>query len=96
MAWFIVFASTVFALYFWRQFQRYKAEKNSPLAAQNLGMRFIGQALVLEQSIEENSGQIWLGNRSWKVRGPNLPAGSRVRVTGVDGTILLVDKAPAS
>jgi membrane protein implicated in regulation of membrane protease activity len=51
--------------------------------------------LVLEQPIQGNSGQIYLGNREWRVRGPNLPVGSRVRITGVDGSILLVDGKPA-
>jgi inner membrane protein len=92
MVWFTVFATTVFGCYFWRQYRRYQAEQNSPLAAHNQGMRFIGQALVLEQAIEGQSGKIWLGNRHWPVRGPNLPVGSRVRVTGVDGTVLLVDR----
>jgi inner membrane protein len=92
MTWFIVFATTVFAFYFWRQYRLHQAEQNSPLAARNQGMRFIGQGLVLEQAIEENVGKIWLGNRHWSVRGPNLPAGARVRVTGVDGTVLLIDR----
>jgi membrane protein implicated in regulation of membrane protease activity len=35
-----------------------------------------------------------LGNRRWTLRGPNVPAGARVRVTGVDGTVLIVDRLP--
>jgi len=35
-----------------------------------------------------------LGNRRWALRGPTVPAGSRVRVTGVDGTVLIVDRLP--
>jgi membrane protein implicated in regulation of membrane protease activity len=36
-----------------------------------------------------------LGNRRWALRGPNVPAGSRVRVTGVDGAVLIVDRLPS-
>jgi membrane protein implicated in regulation of membrane protease activity len=54
-------------------------------------LRHIGQSLVLEQPIQNNAGRIFLGNRQWDVRGPNLPIGARVRVTGVDGSVLLVD-----
>jgi membrane protein implicated in regulation of membrane protease activity len=92
MTWFVVFAVAVLALYFWLQYRAHQAEQNSPLAEHKLGMRFIGQSLVLEQPIQNNAGRIYLGNREWQVRGPNLPIGSRVRVTGVDGSILLVDR----
>jgi membrane protein implicated in regulation of membrane protease activity len=92
MIWFVIFAVSVFALYFWRQYRAHQDEQNSPLADHRLGVRFIGQSLVLEQAIQNNAGKIFLGNRQWQVRGPNLPIGSRVRVTGVDGSILLVDR----
>ena len=94
MTWFSfsIFAATAFAWYWWREHRRRQAELNSPLAEHRQGMRFIGQSLVLEQPISNNSGRIFIGNRQWQVRGPNLPIGSRVRVTGVDGTVLLVDR----
>ena len=95
MTWFAIFAVTVFAAYFWRLHYLRQKELNSPLADHRQGMRFIGQSLVLEQPIANNSGRIFLGKREWQVRGPNLPIGARVRVTGVDGTILLVDRTAA-
>ncbi len=93
MTWFVIFAGTVFAWYFWRQYRAHQDEQNSPLADHRLGVRFIGQSLVLEQPIQNNAGKIYLGNREWQVRGPNLPIGSRVRVMGVDGSVLLVDRS---
>jgi len=92
MIWFVIFATAVFAWYFWREYRKRQDELNSPLAEHRSGMRYIGQSLVLEQPIENNSGHIFLGKRQWEVRGPNLPIGSRVRVTGVDGSILLVGR----
>jgi membrane protein implicated in regulation of membrane protease activity len=95
MTWFIIFAISVFALYFWIQYRKRQAELDSPLAAHRVGMKFIGQQLVLEKPIQGNAGRVWLGNREWPIRGPNLPVGARVRVTGVDGSILLVDRMAA-
>jgi inner membrane protein len=94
MTWlsFSIFAGIAFAWYFWREHRKRQAELNSPLAEHRQGMRYIGQSLVLEQPIQNNSGRIFLGKREWQVRGPNLPIGSRVRVMGVDGSILLVDR----
>lgn len=95
MTWFLIFAAVVFALYFWRQYRARQRELNSPLASHRSGHSHIGVVVVLEQGLENGSGRIRLGNREWTVRGPNLPAGAKARVTGVDGTILLVDRVAA-
>ena len=50
---------------------------------------------MLEQGLQNGTGRIRLGNRDWAIRGPNLPAGAKARVTGVDGTVLLVDRVAA-
>lgn len=95
MTWFLIFASTVFAFYFWRQYRARQIELASPTADHRLGLKHIGQAVVLQQPLQNGSGTVRLGNRDWVVRGPNLPAGAKVRVTGVDGTVLLVDRMAA-
>jgi len=92
MTWFLIFATVVLCSYFWLQYRSRQRELRSPTAAHRLGAKHIGQALVLEAPINNGTGIIRLGNRQWEVRGPNLPAGARVRVTGVDGTILLIDR----
>lgn len=95
MTWFLIFASTVFGLYFWMQYRSRQRELQRPTAEHRSGMRYIGEALTLQAPIQNGTGRVRLGNRDWDVRGPNLPVGSRVRVTGVDGTILLVDRSAA-
>jgi len=42
----------------------------------------------------DGDGSVKLGTRRWRLRGPTVPAGTRVRVTGVDGTVLIVDRLP--
>ena len=95
MIWFVLFAGSVFALYFWRQHRQRQRELDSPLADHRLGHSHIGQVVVLEQGLQNGTGQIRLGNRDWRIRGPNLPAGAKARVTGVDGTVLLIDRIAA-
>jgi membrane protein implicated in regulation of membrane protease activity len=95
MSWFVLFAASVFGLYFWRQYRERQMELNSPLADHRLGLRYIGEIVTLEQGLPGGTGSIRLGNRDWSVRGPSLPAGSKVRVIGVDGTVLLVDRVAA-
>jgi membrane protein implicated in regulation of membrane protease activity len=95
MIWFLIFAATVFSLYFWRQYRQQQRELNSPLATHRSGHSHIGQVVVLDQGLRNGTGSIRLGNRDWPIRGPNLPPGAKARVTGVDGTVLLVDKVAA-
>jgi membrane protein implicated in regulation of membrane protease activity len=54
------------------------------------GQQYVGSELVLIEAIEQGSGKAKLGDGVWKVSGPELPAGARVRVTGANGTILTV------
>ena len=95
MIWFILFAITVFGIYFWLQYRQRRRELMSPLAAYRSGHSHIGQVLVLERGLRNGTGSIRIGNRDWSVRGPNLPAGAKARVTGVDGTVLLIDRVAA-
>jgi inner membrane protein len=95
MTWFLIFAGTVFALYFWRQHRQKQRELNSPLASHRSGHSHIGQVIVLEHGLPNGVGRVRLGNREWPIRGPNLPVGAKARVTGVDGTVLLVDRIAA-
>jgi inner membrane protein len=75
-------------------FRSYR-KRNPPAVAEqpNLNQRghqYIGSELVLVEAIEQGAGKARLGDGVWKVSGPELPAGARVRVTGVNGTILTV------
>ena len=54
------------------------------------GVQYVGSELVLVEPIEQGAGKARVGDGVWKVSGPELPAGARVRVTGVNGTILIV------
>ena len=53
----------------------------------------IGTRTTLEQAMSNGRGRARLGDTTWPVSGPDLPAGSAVTVVGVDGTRLLVEPA---
>ena len=58
---------------------------NDPLS------RFIGREAVLDEAIESGVGRVKLGDTTWRVQGPDMPAGTRVRVTGKNESALLVE-----
>lgn len=57
------------------------------------GESLIGRTATLEEPISEGRGRIRLDDTWWVVNGPDLPAGTRVRVTASAGRELHVDKA---
>ncbi|NOZ33301.1 MAG: NfeD family protein [Alphaproteobacteria bacterium] len=57
--------------------------------------RFIGQVHALEVAIEDGAGKLRIGDSTWRVTGPNLPVGTRVRVIGADAATLKVEPVEA-
>jgi inner membrane protein len=53
--------------------------------------RLIGREGVLDAPLADGQGRLRLDDTVWRVTGPDVAAGTRVRVTGVEGTRLLVD-----
>jgi len=51
----------------------------------------IGQSLRLETAIVDGIGRVRVNDSSWRVSGPDMPAGERVRVIGMDGATLEVE-----
>ena len=53
----------------------------------------IGRVVPLDQPIVAGRGRIKIGDAFWIVEGPDLPAGTPVRVVGTDGVNLHVELA---
>ena len=51
----------------------------------------IGRILPLERAIEGGRGRVKIGDAFWDVAGPAMPAGTVVKIVGVDGMTLLVE-----
>lgn len=56
---------------------------------------FVGTTHTLSSPILDGQGRLKLGDSTWKVVGPDLPTGARVRIVGVDGIALKVEKIEA-
>ena len=55
--------------------------------------RLVGGSHVLAQPIVDGQGRIRIDDTNWRVTGPDLPSGTRVRIVGADGSVLAVEKA---
>jgi membrane protein implicated in regulation of membrane protease activity len=68
-------------------------EQVSDQSSLNLrGHQYVGRTFTLEQPIVEGRGRLRVGDSLWSAEGPDLAAGNRVRVTGIKGTVLVVER----
>ena len=58
------------------------------------GAQLVGRTATLDEAIRDGAGRARIGDTVWRVEGPDLPAGSRVRVVGSRGAALSVVADP--
>ena len=54
--------------------------------------QLVGRTATLAEPIAEGRGRIKLGDTQWRVSGPDLPVGAKVKVVSTDGSELSVEK----
>jgi membrane protein implicated in regulation of membrane protease activity len=57
--------------------------------------RLIGEVVTVVEPISDHGGRVRVGDGEWPARGPDLPAGVRVRIVGANGATLRVEPLPA-
>jgi membrane protein implicated in regulation of membrane protease activity len=55
------------------------------------GARTVGETVVVTQAIDGGQGRVKLGDSEWLAKGADAPAGTRLRVVGHDGVVLVVE-----
>ncbi len=77
----------------WRWFQRMRPVVTDHPDLNRRGSHYVGRRFCLVTPIVNGRGRIEVGDSSWTVAGPELPAGQIVEVTGAEGTVLTVRAA---
>jgi len=57
------------------------------------GEQYIGRVFTLEEPIVNRHGKIRVDDSTWKIEGDDCRPGTNVRVVGVDGVVLKVERA---
>lgn len=55
------------------------------------GGRLVGEVVVVTTGIDSGRGRVRYGDSEWLAKGPDAEPGTRMRVAGHDGTVLLVE-----
>lgn len=84
-------ASSILSLYAWRQSKFFRDPPAAEPELNNRLLNHIGKRYVLNEPIVQGRGSLRIGDSTWRVRGADLPVGTKVEVVGVEGIILLVE-----
>lgn len=84
-------AASLLSLFAWRKSKFFRGPASTEPELNNRLLSQIGKKYILSEPIVQGSGSMRIGDSSWRVRGADLPAGTRVEVVGVEGIILLVE-----
>lgn len=67
-------------------------ESDDPLL-NDRAARLVGEMVTVVEAIDGGQGRVKVGDSVWNARGPDAPVGTRVRVTGSNGSALTVEAA---
>jgi hypothetical protein len=71
-------------------FKRHPIQSDQPHLNRR-GEQYVRRVFTLSEAIVNGEGKVQVDDSTWKVQGPDCPAGSKVRVSGVDGVVLIVE-----
>jgi membrane protein implicated in regulation of membrane protease activity len=83
----------VVSIFLWLTLLRSRGNRTDRPLLNQRAERHVGEEMVLTEPISDGFGRVPIGDTLWRVAGPNLPAGRRVRVIGHDGPVLKVEAA---
>ncbi|WP_312631084.1 NfeD family protein [Pantoea piersonii] len=80
---------TLVCVYLWYRWIRHRERHQQPNSLNQRGNQLIGTHLTLDAPLINGIGHVKLGDSSWRVQADqDLPAGTHVIVTGVEGITL--------
>lgn len=89
----IAFAIVSFVTVFF--VRRYAHPENAESDEPDLNIRgaqYLGRTVIVAAQIKDGRGKVRVGDTLWPAQGEDIPVGARVKVTGVNGTVLVVER----
>ena len=85
--------ASIFAVLAWRKNRETRPVTTDQPNLNRRGQQYVGRVFSLDAPIKNGVGKVIVDDSTWKVKGPDLSAGTSVRVTGVEGVIFTVEVA---
>jgi hypothetical protein len=82
---------SVFTVYAGKKFLKDNPIESDDPKLNDRGARLTGEIVTVVEAIADGRGRVKVGDTEWNARGADAASGARVRVTGADGAVLLVE-----
>jgi membrane protein implicated in regulation of membrane protease activity len=90
----VLFAITsIVSVLAWRKYRESRPITTDQPNLNRRGQQYVGRIFSLTQPISNGVGKVIVDDSTWKVKGPDLPIGTHIKVTGVDGVVFQVESA---
>jgi len=80
----------VVSILVYRRWFRGRGRTSDKPALNRRGLALVGRVVPLQTAIVDGRGRVQIADAFWDVEGPDLPAGTHVRVLAADGMVLKV------
>jgi len=89
---FMIFAIfSIVSIALWRRFAKTSSEASDHPTLNRRGEQYVGRTFTLLEPIVNGMGKIKVDDSTWKISGEDCEAGTRVKITGIDGTIFKIE-----
>jgi len=91
----VVFAVlAILAVFTGRRYLRANPVEPADPLMNDRGGRLVGETVVVTHAIDGGTGRVRQGDGEWLARGPDAEPGTRMRGSGHDGAVLIVEPLP--
>ena len=84
---------SIVAVMAWRKYREVRPAESDQPNLNRRGQQYVGRIFTLDRPIKNGVGKVTVDDSTWRVKGPDLPAGTNVRVDGIDGVVFVVEPA---
>jgi membrane protein implicated in regulation of membrane protease activity len=74
-----------------RRYFRANLIKSDDPGMNDRGARLVGETVVVTHAIDGGTGRVRQGDSEWLAKGPDAEPGTKMRVAGHEGTVLVVE-----
>jgi membrane protein implicated in regulation of membrane protease activity len=86
----LVSVLSIISVLAWRKYREARPATSDQPNLNRRGRQYIGRVFTLDQPIENGVGKVTVDDSTWRVKGPDLPAGTHVRVEDIDGVVFVI------
>jgi len=83
--------ASIVAVLAWRKYRESRPLTTDQPNLNRRGHQYIGRVFTLSDPIINGVGKVTVDDSTWRVKGPDMPAGTSIRIKDIEGVIFRVE-----